>query len=60
MRLRRKHVCNKEIHKKVINKVINSFQNIDYNLQGLTYSPIKGGNGNIEYLAYFSKKNNQG
>lgn len=51
-------ILNKEIHKEVINKVINSFQNIDYNLQGLTYSPIKGGNGNIEYLAYFSKKNN--
>lgn len=51
-------ILNKDIHKEVINKVINSFQNIDYNLQGLTYSPIKGGNGNIEYLAYFSKNNN--
>ena len=29
-------ILNKEIHKEVINKVINSFQNIDYNLQGLT------------------------
>jgi hypothetical protein len=25
-------------------------------LGGLTFSPIKGGDGNIEYLTYFTKK----
>ena len=29
--------------------------NINFMINGLTYSPIKGGNGNIEYLAYFKK-----
>ncbi len=48
---------NKEIHFDVINKVVNSFKEINYYLNGLTNSPIKGGNGNIEYLAYFTKHN---
>ncbi len=46
---------NKEVHKEVIKKVINSFIDINYNISGLTYSPITGGSGNIEYLAYFTK-----
>lgn len=48
---------NKEVHKEVIEKVINAFKNINYNISGLTYSPITGGSGNIEYLAYFTKDN---
>ena len=48
---------NKEIHFDVINKVVNSFKKSNYYLNGLTNSPIKGGNGNIEYLAYFTKHN---
>lgn len=48
---------NKEVHKEVIKKVINSFIDINYNISGLTYSPITGGSGNIEYLAYFTKDN---
>lgn len=47
----------KEVHKDVIEKVIKSFENIDYNINGLTYSPITGGSGNIEYLGYFKKDN---
>lgn len=50
---------NKEIHREVINKVINSFENIDFNLKDLTFSPIKGGDGNIEYLAYFTREKSQ-
>ena len=48
---------NKEVHKDVIEKVIKSFEEISYNIQGLTYSPITGGSGNIEYLGYFKKDN---
>lgn len=45
----------KEIHIEAINNVINEFKNIGYELINITNSPIKGGNGNIEYLAYFIK-----
>ena len=48
---------NKEVHKDVIEKVIKSFEEIAYNIQGLSYSPITGGSGNIEYLGYFKKEN---
>lgn len=48
---------NKEVHKDVIENVIKSFKHINYNISGLTYSPITGGSGNIEYLAYFTKDN---
>ena len=48
---------NKEVHSTVINKVIESFKKNDYYINSLTSSPIKGGNGNIEYLAYFKRDN---
>lgn len=46
---------NKEVHKNVIKNIINSFKKINFNIQDMTYSPIKGGSGNIEYLAYFTR-----
>lgn len=48
---------NKEVHYKVINDVIDSFEENSYYINDLTSSPIKGGNGNIEYLAYFRNDN---
>ena len=50
-------VLNKEVHYEVINKIIKEFKDINYYLKDITYSPVKGGNGNIEYLAYFNKIN---
>lgn len=46
---------NKEVHKSVIENVIKSFKDYNYYINNLTSSPIKGGNGNIEYLAYFKR-----
>ena len=46
---------NKEVHNNVINNVINSFKENNFYINNLTSSPIKGGNGNIEYLAYFTR-----
>lgn len=48
---------NKEVHKSVIENVIKSFKENNYYINNLTSSPIKGGNGNIEYLAYFKRNN---
>lgn len=47
----------KEVHKSVIENVIKSFKENNYYINNLTSSPIKGGNGNIEYLAYFKRNN---
>ncbi len=41
------------VHEDVIIKTIEHAQENRLFLHGLTYSPIKGPNGNIEYLAYF-------
>lgn len=48
-------ILNKEIHKSVITNVVNTFKNYNFYLNGLTPSSIKGGDGNIEYLALFEK-----
>lgn len=48
-------IKDKSVHINVINNLINKFNIVGYGLKGVTYSPIKGGSGNIEYLAYFVK-----
>ena len=48
---------NKKVHKDVIENIIDSFDKINYHIKGLTFSPITGGSGNIEYLGYFTKEN---
>ena len=42
------------VHETVIENVIRSAQEYGLFLRGLTYSPIQGPTGNIEYLAFFS------
>lgn len=46
-------ITDKNVHKDVLNNVINKFKEYNFYLQNLTYSPIKGKNGNIEFLGYF-------
>ena len=48
-------ILNKKIHYEVIIKLLKAFKNINYKVQSLTYSPIRGGSGNIEYLMYLTK-----
>ena len=45
------------VHKRVINEVIEEAKINQLFLENLTVSPIKGTKGNIEYLARFSNKN---
>ena len=51
-------VDNLNVHKRVINEVIEEAKIYQLFLENLTVSPIKGTKGNIEYLAKFSNKNN--
>jgi 23S rRNA (cytidine1920-2'-O)/16S rRNA (cytidine1409-2'-O)-methyltransferase len=44
-----------EVHKEVIVSVLGFAQEIGLRIKGLTYSPIKGGEGNVEFLAYLSR-----
>ena len=44
-----------EVHKEVITNVVNFLINNNLTIISLDYSPIKGPEGNIEYLVYFCK-----
>lgn len=46
-------IKDKDVHYKVLMDVLPSFFNADFPCVNLTYSPIKGGDGNIEYIAHF-------
>ena len=51
-------VDNLNIHKRVINEIIEEAKTYQLFLENLTVSPIKGTKGNVEYLAKLSKKSN--
>lgn len=48
-------VRDKAVHEEVINKVIDFALEIGFSIHNLEYSPIKGPEGNIEYLVYIEK-----
>jgi 23S rRNA (cytidine1920-2'-O)/16S rRNA (cytidine1409-2'-O)-methyltransferase len=48
-------VRDKKTHIDVIKDIVSAAAQMGYRLDGLTYSPIKGPEGNIEYLAYLRK-----
>ena len=48
-------VRDKKIHIAVIEKIFKIAEEIGFTINGLTFSPIKGPEGNIEYLIYLTK-----
>ncbi|MBR0278018.1 MAG: TlyA family RNA methyltransferase [Clostridia bacterium] len=51
-------VREKSVHIEVIENVINFTREFGYKISDITFSPIKGPEGNIEYLMHLSKKGN--
>ena len=49
-------VRDKAVHIEVIEKVIGIADGLHFKVLGLDYSPIKGPEGNIEYLIYLEKQ----
>ena len=45
-----------EVHAEVVHKVIDYADMIGFTVGGLTYSPVKGPEGNIEYLLWIEKR----
>lgn len=45
-----------EVHEEVVHKVIDYADMIGFTVGGLTYSPVKGPEGNIEYLLWIEKR----
>jgi 23S rRNA (cytidine1920-2'-O)/16S rRNA (cytidine1409-2'-O)-methyltransferase len=50
-------VREKSTHIEVIEKVLEFTRQIGFSVQGLDYSPVRGPEGNIEYLMYIKKSN---
>ncbi len=53
-------VRDKKVHIEVIEKVLDFADECDFAVKGLTFSPIRGPEGNIEYLLYLKKGSKQG
>lgn len=49
-----------QIHKEVIRKVADCAVGLGFAVKGLDYSPIKGPEGNIEYLIFLQKTDSEG
>ena len=49
-------ILNPKIHIDIIQNVVSMANDFGYNLINLSPSPIHGGDGNIEYISYFSNK----
>ncbi len=49
-------VRDKEVHREVIESVIRYAKSLGFAIYGLDYSPIRGPEGNIEYLLYAKKE----
>ena len=50
-------VKDEKMHKKIIENVKNSFKNAGFIVKGIITSPIKGGDGNTEFLIHLKKEN---
>lgn len=48
-------VRDKNVHKEVIQEIVSFSQNMGFKILGLEFSPIRGPEGNIEYLMYARK-----
>jgi len=51
-------ILNPDIHKEIVRELIKEINSLNFYIKNLTFSPIRGGSGNIEYLAYFTNKIN--
>lgn len=49
----------KSVHEEVIDKIISFALSIGFSVLHLEYSPIKGPEGNIEYLVHLKKRQRQ-
>ncbi|MNN78951.1 hypothetical protein D3C81_1955530 [compost metagenome] len=45
-----------KVHESVLETVLEFALQLGFVLEGLTYSPITGGEGNVEFLAYWTYK----
>jgi len=47
-------ILNQKIHQDILTNTISMFNDFGYTLLDITFSPITGGDGNIEYISHFT------
>lgn len=52
-------VLDKDLHEKIITDILSYLNSNGFAIKGIDVSPIKGGDGNIEYLCYSTNKNGE-
>ncbi|CDZ74450.1 putative rRNA methyltransferase [Peptoniphilus sp. ING2-D1G] len=48
-----------KVHEDVLNKIISLSKDLGLRIMGLTFSPIKGAKGNVEFLIYLEKSHSE-
>lgn len=51
-------IRDKEVHDMVLSQLLSFMQETGYEIRGVNYSPIRGGEGNIEFLVYLINSKN--
>lgn len=49
-------VRDQKVHEEVVHRIVDFADMIGFSVKGLTYSPVKGPEGNIEYLMWLTKR----
>ena len=49
-------VLDKKVHRNLLNHVIQEMRDYSFFLKEITYSPVCGGDGNIEYISHFDRR----
>lgn len=49
-------VLDKKVHRNLLNHVIQGMRDYSFFLKEITYSPVCGGDGNIEYISHFDRR----
>ena len=49
-------IKNKTVHQQVLQSVLSTFEENGFFVHQITFSPIQGGSGNIEYLVQFKRQ----
>ncbi|MDO5040762.1 MAG: TlyA family RNA methyltransferase [Peptoniphilus sp.] len=52
-------VRDRKVHGEVLSKIISLSKDLGLRIMGLTYSPIKGAKGNVEFLIYLEKSTDE-
>ncbi len=55
VRHRKSVIRDVKVHREVLSKILSVSRELGFSVQGLTYSPIRGTEGNIEYLLYLRR-----